>query len=110
MSTRSSRSSRRKKPNPALYVCYVEDDETPDMIMKKFAQMEKLMETSKKSMVKPIKPSSKSDKAEMSESDEEDNNNKNDNKTLTEEQLVSLFNDTSYYSINSLKSNNDIMF
>eukprot|EP01084_Bolivina_argentea_P261425 441758_1 len=46
----------------------------------------------------------------MSESDEEDNNNKNDNKTLTEEQLVSLFNDTSYYSINSLQRNNDIMF
>jgi len=116
MATRSTRqTSRRKKPNPALYVGYVEDDETPEMIMKKFAEMERMVEAAKQ--VNPEqnannKKSSKSDKAEMSDSDEDDNitKNNNNNAPLSEEQLISLFNDTSYYSINSLQRNNDIMF
>jgi len=119
--SRSTRSgSRRQKPNAALYVGYVEDDETPDMIMKKFAQMEAIQQAAKKTIkagrAGRAGKSGKSGKAEMSDSDEEAdavgaNANANaDGSALTEEQLVSLFNDTSYYSVNSLQRNNDIMF
>jgi len=109
--SRSTRAgSRRQKPNAALYVGYVEDDETPEMIMKKFAQMEAMQQAVQQS--KPAKRSSKSDKAEMSDSDEEAGGAGAgaSGSGLTEEQLVSLFNDTSYYSLNSLQRNNDIMF
>lgn len=112
--SRSTRSgSRRQKPNAALYVGYVEDDETPEMIMKKFAQMEAIQQAAKKQQSKKSghggRPG-KSDKAEMSDSDEEDAGANGGGSALTEEQLVSLFNDTSYYSVNSLQRNNDIMF
>jgi len=107
MSRSTRASTRRKKPNAALYVGYVEDDETPDMIMKKFEMMEKMAEANRKAKAEknPAK-SGKSSKAEMSDSDEEEEANDG----LTEEQLVSLFNDTSYYSVNSLQKNNEIMF
>ena len=108
MSTRSTRSSsRRAKPNPALYVGYVEDDETPEMIMKKFAQMEQMAAANVAKKKK--KELTSADKAEMSDSDEERNKEEN-NEALTEQQLAELFNETSYYSINSLQRNNDIMF
>lgn len=118
MSTRSTRSGRKKKPNPALYVGYVEDDETPEMIMKKFAQMEAIQQAALKASREQKKleeeknptANKKSSKAEMSDSDEEEAELERANAMLTEEQLVSLFNDTSYYSINSLKRNNEIMF
>lgn len=123
MSRNTRSSGRRKKPNPALYVGYVEDDETTEMIMKKFAEMERMVEAAKKAnreqekIEQQVNGNKKSSKAEMSDSDEDDDDDNNkkkkknsDESALTEEQLVSLFNDTSYYSINSLKRNNDIMF
>ena len=118
MSSRNSRSGRRKKPNAALYVGYVEDDETPEMIMKKFAQMERMQQAAlkanreKKQLEEQQNPTKnkKSSKAEMSDSDEEEAELERKNAMLTEEQLVTLFNDTSYYSLNSLKRNNEIMF
>jgi len=115
--SRSTRSgSRRQKPNAALYVGYVEDDETPEMIMKKFAQMEAIQQAAQNQQSKKSGGSGKpgkSDKAEMSDSDEEVTGagaGANGGSALTEEQLISLFNDTSYYSVNSLQRNNDIMF
>ena len=116
MSRNTRSSSRRKKPNPAFYVGYVEDDETPEMIMKKFAQMERMQEAAKKAKREQNKleeaknENKKSSKAEMSDSDEEETEIEKNNGMLSEEQLVTLFNDTSYYSINSLKRNNEIMF
>jgi len=109
MSRSTRASSRRKKPNAALYVGYVEDDETPDMIMKKFEMMERMAEANRqaKAQANAGKKSSKSSKAEMSDSDEEEQGG---DQGLTEEQLVSLFQDTSYYSVNSLQRNNEIMF
>ena len=107
MSARNTRqSSRRAKPNPALYVGYVEDDETPEMIMKKFAQMEQMAAANAKNKKK--KELTSADKAEMSDSDEEANDDNNE--ALSEQQLAELFNETSYYSITSLQRNNDIMF
>eukprot|EP00484_Ammonia_sp_Unknown_P029502 CAMPEP_0197035526 /NCGR_PEP_ID=MMETSP1384-20130603/13299_1 /TAXON_ID=29189 /ORGANISM="Ammonia sp." /LENGTH=513 /DNA_ID=CAMNT_0042465599 /DNA_START=69 /DNA_END=1607 /DNA_ORIENTATION=- len=123
MSSRTTRSSgRRTQPNKALYVGYVEDDETPEMIMKKFSEMERMVEAAKKAhraQKKTVEEkagnNAKSSKAEMSDSEDDDEDGgkakkSNQDAALTEEQLVSLFNDTSYYSINSLKRNNDIMF
>lgn len=103
MSRTTRSSTRRKKPNAALYVGYVEDDETPDMIMKKFEMMERMHEATRKAKPPPV--TGKAGKAEMSDDDEEE-----EETALTEEQLVTLFNDTSYYSLNSLQKNNDIMF
>eukprot|EP01084_Bolivina_argentea_P073982 134232_1 len=118
MSTRSTRRGKKKKPNAALYVGYVEDDETPDMIMKKFAQMEKVVALQKEANREKAKEDEllngnkkkSNDKAEMSDSDEDDDNKPKQQMCLSEEQLVSLFNETSYYSLNSLQRNNDIMF
>jgi len=110
MSRTTRASSRRKKPNAALYVGYVEDDETPEMIMKKFQMMEDMQQAAKKANAPQNagKNPSKSSKAEMSDSDDEENNAGGG--ALNEEQLAQLFNQTSYYSINSLQKNNDIMF
>eukprot|EP00485_Elphidium_margaritaceum_P018255 CAMPEP_0202727042 /NCGR_PEP_ID=MMETSP1385-20130828/184919_1 /ASSEMBLY_ACC=CAM_ASM_000861 /TAXON_ID=933848 /ORGANISM="Elphidium margaritaceum" /LENGTH=575 /DNA_ID=CAMNT_0049393275 /DNA_START=48 /DNA_END=1777 /DNA_ORIENTATION=+ len=112
MST-SKRATRHKKPNAALYVGYVEDEETPEMIMKKFAEMEKMYAVAAEAKAKQQHASggAKNSKAEMSDDDEDEaiEHKKEEDAPFTEEQLVSLFNDTSYYSIQSLKSNNDIM-
>eukprot|EP00486_Rosalina_sp_Unknown_P007335 CAMPEP_0201572244 /NCGR_PEP_ID=MMETSP0190_2-20130828/15389_1 /ASSEMBLY_ACC=CAM_ASM_000263 /TAXON_ID=37353 /ORGANISM="Rosalina sp." /LENGTH=175 /DNA_ID=CAMNT_0047997747 /DNA_START=132 /DNA_END=660 /DNA_ORIENTATION=+ len=86
--------------------------------MKKFAQMEAIQQAALKATREQKKleeeknptANKKSSKAEMSDSDEEEAELERANAMLTEEQLVSLFNDTSYYSINSLKRNNEIMF
>lgn len=118
MSHNTRSSGRRKKPNAAFYVGYVEDDETPEMIMKKFQQMERMQQAvvkanrEQKKLEEEKNPAAnkKSSKAEMSDSDEEEAELQKVNGMLSEDQLVALFNDTSYYSINSLKRNNDIMF
>ena len=36
-------SKQQTKPNVVHYVGYVEDDETPEMIMKKFDELEKVL-------------------------------------------------------------------
>lgn len=107
MSTRNTRQTRKAKPNAALYVGYVEDDETPEMIMKKFQMMEEMAAANVKNKKK--KELTSADKAEASDSDEEDDQDKN-NEALSEQQLAELFTNTSYYSLNSLQRNNDIMF
>jgi len=107
MSTRNTRQTRKAKPNAALYVGYVEDDETPEMIMKKFQMMEEMAAANVKNKKK--KELTSADKAEASDSDEEDDKDKN-NEALSEQQLAELFTNTSYYSLNSLQRNNDIMF
>jgi len=83
------------------------------MIMKKFAEMEKMYAVAAEAKAKQQHASggAKNSKAEMSDDDEDEaiEHKKEEDAPFTEEQLVSLFNDTSYYSIQSLKSNNDIM-
>jgi len=80
------------------------------MIMRKFEQMEQMHEAARKAKAAANAgkkaQSGKSSKAEMSDSDEEEK----EEFALTEEQLVGLFDKTSYYSVNSLQRNNDCMF
>merc|ERR1719410_2841020 len=76
--------------------------------MKKFAMMEQMAAANVKNKKK--KELTSADKAEMSDSDEERNEAEAKSEALSEQQLAELFNETSYYSINSLQRNNDIMF
>eukprot|EP01083_Nonionella_stella_P072415 195296_1 len=102
-----SRKRRCKKPppvNPSFYVGYVEDEETPEQIMKKFAALEAL-KRKKQDEREPIEqpppdPSIPAGKAEAPEPPPEE--------PLTERDLDFLFEQTSMFTPASLQRQSEL--
>jgi hypothetical protein len=120
MSDRSRRRCVLRKtavPDATHYVGYVEDEETPEMIMKKFEEMERIKATHKKSAVQQqadvAGPSSTSaaleaavDKADTAEQQAAAADGGGQ---LDQQQLQEIFKATSMYNVKSLLGNNEAL-
>ena len=95
-SSRPRRKCRKTKPNPVMYVGYVEDDETPEMIMKKFATMEQCL--------------SKSHEQNLVEYDNENKTKTENQQNINEQRLTKIFQETSNFSVSSVLKNNEVLW
>lgn len=108
-------------PDATHYVGYVEDEETPEMIMKKFEEMERIKAASKRPL-QPAEqqqadlagPSSSSaaleaaaDKADIAEQQQAAATDGGGQ--LDQQQLQELFKATSMYNVKSLLGNNEAL-
>jgi len=103
-SLRSRTSRGRSAPSSVHYVGYVQDDETPEMIMKKFEEMERIRAV----------------KAAAQEGDKENNENatnvqagssaSDDDGVLDEDQLKELFKNTSTFTVREAVMDSNALF
>eukprot|EP01025_Chloroclados_australasicus_P033872 TRINITY_DN3464_c1_g1_i2.p1 TRINITY_DN3464_c1_g1~~TRINITY_DN3464_c1_g1_i2.p1 ORF type:complete len:409 (-),score=31.85 TRINITY_DN3464_c1_g1_i2:303-1472(-) len=96
---RKQRRTRRQyvQPSAAHYLGYVEDDETPEMIMRKFQELDKIQQDQK--CAQNIDQQPENDQSQIEAVD----------KLLTEDQMEELFRNTSIFSVQSALANNQVL-
>ena len=120
-------------PSAVHYVGYVEDEETPDMIMKKFEELERVMHGAKASFAAAVGPSSASAIQSKESLDLVPNGTATvcesgscvgvtlcegnvgqgdgaDDVELNDEQLMMVFMQTSTFNIKAALANNDVLY
>lgn len=98
-------------PDATHYVGYVEDDETPEMIMKKFEAMEQIKAAAasdKRTNDAPSRAASPSDDAGPSTAYQSPAETEDEGQ-LDHEQLFKVFKATSMYNVKSLLGNNEAL-
>lgn len=99
-STRRVAKNRFRVPSSAHYVGYVEDNETPEMIMKKFEELDKVITDTKPGQAGDgALETDKCSKEEVGE--EEEKKEEGCSGFLNEEQLNELFKRTSMFTVKS---------
>lgn len=124
MSDRSRRRCVLRKtavPDATHYVGYVEDDETPEMIMRKFEEMERIKAANKRSgqpvagqQADAAGPSSSTAALEATDAQaagaqQQDAVEDDEEGPLDQQQLQEIFKATSMYNVKSLMSNNEAL-
>lgn len=114
---RCARSRSTNIPSAVHYVGYVEDDETPEMIMAKFAELERI----KKAVVDSKKAKAEADTEPPSnEIDENDTSNtiedatnpsssSHDDQALSDEHLLEVFKQTSMFNVKTALQDNAML-
>lgn len=90
---------RTAMPSAVHYVGYVEDDETPEMIMKKFEELERVREQAKMEV--------KSHDADLP--DDQQNKENVPGEHLNDEQLLEVFKQTSMFNVKTVLVNNEVL-
>lgn len=90
-------------PSAVHYVGYVEDDETPEMIMAKFAELEKIKQTREEA-----KATTAEEGAETTEATVEEGEDPRD-QDLSDEQLLEVFKQTSMFSVKTALQDNEML-
>ncbi|KAK9839357.1 hypothetical protein WJX84_007602 [Apatococcus fuscideae] len=101
-------------PSAVHYVGYVEEDETPEMIMKKFEELERVMATSTAERPSEAGPSSASgDLLNLDSSEpgleELAADQEAEERTLTEAQLMEVFKQTSIFNVKTALAGNEVL-
>lgn len=89
----NSRYGTTTVPSAVHYVGYVEDDETPEMIMSKFQELEEIQRREEKSK----------------ELEENGETNKDGDHQLTDDQLLQVFKQTSMFNVKTALQNNAML-
>lgn len=105
---RCARSSRNNAsvPSAVHYVGYVEEDETPEMIMAKFAELERIQQAMKEAK-KPDEVPEGDDAAPADAAPAEEDGPKE--QALTDEQLLEVFKQTSMFSVKTALQDNEML-
>jgi hypothetical protein len=113
MSERPKRRSVLRKnavPDATHYVGYVEDEETPEMIMRKFEEMERIKAaTGKRSGSVGAEEQPGSSTAAEAAAQEAAASPAHDEDALDQEQLHAVFKATSMFNVKSVLSNNEAL-
>eukprot|EP00884_Botryococcus_braunii_P022634 jgi/Botrbrau1/9054/Bobra.0376s0028.1 len=96
-------------PSAVHYVGYVEDDETPEMIMKKFEELEKVKRMTCSDTVPDINNEGGSPTDAHFREDSEGDAKNLDGKVLSEAQLLQVFKQTSIFNVRSALQGNDVL-
>ncbi|KAL3145500.1 hypothetical protein ABBQ32_003324 [Trebouxia sp. C0010 RCD-2024] len=97
----SSRSKQSAAPSAVHYVGYVEEDETPEAIMKKFEELDKVMAAGQ-TEASTTKPASDTE----GEIPEQPEPSYSADHGLTDDQLMEVFKQTSIFNVKSALANN----
>ena len=105
-----ARTSRGKQaPSSAHYVGYVQDDETPEMIMKKFEEMERIRQATKAQVGEDGDKENK-EGATNSAGGDAVGTNGDEHEGLDEEQLKELFKNTSTFTVKEAVMDSNALF
>jgi N6-adenosine-specific RNA methylase IME4 len=99
----ASRSRSTAVPSAVHYVGYVEDDETPEMIMAKFAELEKI-----KHAIADKAPPTEEDAPEDPVQQQQQEQEQPDQQ-LNDEQLLEVFKQTSMFNVRTALDNNTML-
>jgi hypothetical protein len=99
----ASRSRSTAVPSAVHYVGYVEDDETPEMIMAKFAELEKI-----KHAIADKAPPTEEDAPEDPVQQQQQQQEQTDQQ-LNDEQLLQVFKQTSMFNVRTALDNNTML-
>lgn len=102
---------QNKTPDPSYYLGYVDDEETPEMIMKKFEALERLQQskaTQKQQSMDDMQPPKTEDHVDetMTQGQGEcfgADDNRDSSVQLTAEEQAELFKQTSFFTVNMLR-------
>lgn len=98
----ASRSRSTAVPSAVHYVGYVEDDETPEMIMAKFAELEKI-----KHAIADKAPPTEEDAPE--DPQQQQQQQEQPDQQLNDEQLLEVFKQTSMFNVRTALDNNTML-
>ncbi|ABO96476.1 predicted protein [Ostreococcus lucimarinus CCE9901] len=105
-----ARTSRGKQaPSSAHYVGYVQDDETPEMIMKKFEEMERIRQATKAQVGEDGDKENKEGATNGAGGDAVGTNG-DEHEGLDEEQLKELFKNTSTFTVKEAVMDSNALF
>lgn len=117
----ASKANSAGLPSAVHYVGYVEDDETPEMIMKKFEALERVKELNTAAARKKEEEAEEEDapQEEVAKAEDEKQTDEPEQQELVvgtgaqldldENQLLEVFKQTSMFSVKSVQANNEIM-
>jgi hypothetical protein len=105
---RSSRFASAAVPSAVHYVGYVEDDETPEMIMAKFSELEKIKLAQKEGKKAEAAADGDQPQGEKGAADEESEPSQEED-GLSDEQLLEVFKQTSMFSVKTALLDNEML-